>query len=352
MSLRSALAGALLAAFGAIAPAAADDRAGDFDFYVLSLSWSATYCNTDSRPDPAQCRRDFGFIVHGLWPQYERGYPDYCPTNMPQRVRDETVASIADLMPGAGLVNLKAIEEGKADIGMGNLITTVDAIAGKGTGITKPYTNVCHLGSLYPNVAQFVVRSDLGIKSLADLKGKAVGTLPRGNTTTEVAGWIMDAAGVGFKGASKMAFASLSDMANMFKDGQIVASFMVTTQGNGSIKDMANSRKIGLLDIPDNIYAQLKAKNAGFQRYTLPKATYPGLEKDNITAAFPAHVIVSCKLPDDLAYKMAKAMVGALPDLVHVNSSFKGKTAKDIGAKVDVKWHPGALKYYKEIGAQ
>ncbi|MEZ5849361.1 MAG: TAXI family TRAP transporter solute-binding subunit [Hyphomicrobiaceae bacterium] len=254
--------------------------------------------------------------------------------------------------PGAGLVNLKAIEEGKADIGMGNLITTVDAIAGKGTGITKPYTNVCHLGSLYPNVAQFVVRSDLGIKSLADLKGKAVGTLPRGNTTTEVAGWIMDAAGVGFKGASKMAFASLSDMANMFKDGQIVASFMVTTQGNGSIKDMANSRKIGLLDIPDNIYAQLKTKNAGFQRYTLPKATYPGLEKDNITAAFPAHVIVSCKLPDDLAYKMAKAMVGALPDLVHVNSSFKGKTAKDIGAKVDVKWHPGALKYYKEIGAQ
>lgn len=253
--------------------------------------------------------------------------------------------------PGAGLVNLKAVEEGKAEIGMGNLTSTVDALAGKGTGITKPFTNVCHLASLYPNVAHFVVRSDLGINSIADLKGKAVGTLPRGNTTNDVAGWLMDAGGVGFAGASQMAFASLSDMANMFKDGQIVASFIVTTEGNGSIKDMANSRKISLLDIPDDIFAKLKSQNVGFERYTISKAVYPGLEKDNVTASFPAHVIVSCKLPNDLVYSMAKALTDALPDLVHVNSSFKGKTVKDLGTKVDVKWHPGAEKFFKEKGA-
>jgi uncharacterized protein len=252
--------------------------------------------------------------------------------------------------PGAGLVNMKAIEEGKAEIGMGNMTSTVDALAGKGTGIDKPYTNVCHLASLYPNVAQFVIRSDLGINSIADLKGKAVGTLPRGNTTNDVAGWVMDAAGVGFAGASKMAFASLSDQANMFKDGQIAASFIVTTEGNGSIKDMANSRKIAMLDIPDDIYNKLKAQNAGFQRHTIAKSVYPGLEKDNVTVAFAAHVIVSCKLPDDIVYKMAKAMTEALPDLVNVNSSFKGQTVKDLGAKVDAKWHPGAAKYFKEQG--
>ncbi len=252
--------------------------------------------------------------------------------------------------PGAGLINLKAIEEGKAEIGMGNLITTVDALAGKGTGITKPYTNVCHLGSLYPNVSQFVIRADLGIKSIADLKGKAVGTLPRGNTTNEVAGWILEAAGIGLTGPSKLAYASLSDQANMFKDGQIAASYLITTVGNGSIKDMANSRQIALLDIPDDIFANLKAKNVGFQRYVMPKATYPGLEKDNVTVAFPAHIIVSCKLSNDLAYTMAKSLTEALPDLVNVNSSFRGKTVKDIGAKVDVKWHPGAEKYFKEKG--
>lgn len=199
-------------------------------------------------------------------------------------------------------------------------------------------------------MSRFVIRSDLGINSIADLKGKAVGTLPRGNTTNDVAGWVMDAAGVGFAGASKMAFASLSDQANMFKDGQIAASFIVTTEGNGSIKDMANSRKIAMLDIPDDIYNKLKAQNAGFQRHTIAKSVYPGLEKDNVTVAFAAHVIVSCKLPDDIVYKMAKAMTDALPDLVNVNSSFKGQTVKDLGAKVDAKWHPGAAKYFKEQG--
>lgn len=253
--------------------------------------------------------------------------------------------------PGGGLVNMKAIEEGKAEIGMGNLISTVDALAGKGTGVTKPYANVCHVASLYRQVAQFIVRADQNIKSVADLKGKNVGTVPKGNTTHEVGEWILDAAGVGgYAGLGKAAFASLSDQANMFKDGQIVAAFIITTEGNGSLKDMANSRKVAMLDLTDDIFAKLKSKNAGFTRYTMPKSAYPGLEKDNLTLQFPAHLIVSCKLPDDTAYKMAKTMTEALPDLVNVNSSFKGQTVKDLGAKVDVKWHPGALKYFKEKG--
>ena len=102
----------LLAAFLLIAapvlpaaPAWAGGRPGDFDFYVLSLSWSPTYCATDERPDPEQCQHPRGFIVHGLWPQYERGYPSDCPSNMPRRVSPAIVEGLADIMPGAGLVN-------------------------------------------------------------------------------------------------------------------------------------------------------------------------------------------------------------------------------------------------------
>ena len=253
--------------------------------------------------------------------------------------------------PGAGLINMKAIEEGKAEIGMGNMISTVDALAGKGQGITTPYKNICHLASLYPQVQQITVRGDMGIQSIADLKGKSVGTLPRGNTTAVVAEMLMDLAGVGFGGAGKMNFVSIADRANMLKDGQIEASLIITTVGSGAIMDMANSRPIKMLDIPDDMLAKMKQVNSGFERYVMPKGTYPGMTEDNRTVQFPAHVIISCKLPDDVVYQMAKAMTYAIPDLVSVNAAFKGATVKTFGAPSPVPFHPGAAKYFKEQGA-
>ncbi len=98
--------GALLAALLLIAaPAHAGGTPGVFDFYVLSLSWSPTYCATNSHPNPAECDTPRGFIVHGLWPQYEHGYPSACPSNMPRRVSQATADGLADIMPGVGLVN-------------------------------------------------------------------------------------------------------------------------------------------------------------------------------------------------------------------------------------------------------
>lgn len=85
--------------------AAAGGRAGDFDFYVLSLSWSPTYCLDNGRDDRIQCGgRPFAFVVHGLWPQYERGYPSDCPTGEDGRVPRRTVDAMLDLMPSPSLI--------------------------------------------------------------------------------------------------------------------------------------------------------------------------------------------------------------------------------------------------------
>ncbi|MFN3743762.1 MAG: TAXI family TRAP transporter solute-binding subunit [Hyphomicrobiaceae bacterium] len=252
--------------------------------------------------------------------------------------------------PGAGLINMKAIEEGKADIGMGNMISTVDALKGIGQGITAPYKNVCHLANLYPQVLQFAVRADQGINTIADLKGKSFGTLPRGNTTEVVAAMLLDAVGLSYKDLSKVNFVSIADQANMFKDGQISASFIISTLPTGGIMDMANSRPVRMLEIPDEVFKKLTAKNPGFARYTMAKGTYPGMDKDVQTAQFPAHVIVSCKLPNEVVYSMAKAMTEAIPELVSVNSAFRGATPKDFGAKVSIPFHPGAEKFFKEKG--
>lgn len=107
----SSVARYLLAAFLAIAgwatsaPASADTP-GDFDFYVLSLSWSPTYCQDRGRSDRIQCGgpRPFAFVVHGLWPQYERGSPRDCDVGPRSGLPRRLVDSMLDLMPSPSLV--------------------------------------------------------------------------------------------------------------------------------------------------------------------------------------------------------------------------------------------------------
>ena len=79
------------------------DQPGDFSYYLLSLSWSPAFCL--SKPGAAECGgpRRYGFIVHGLWPQNERGWPERCDTH--REVPDEVARGIADLMPARALVD-------------------------------------------------------------------------------------------------------------------------------------------------------------------------------------------------------------------------------------------------------
>jgi ribonuclease T2 len=92
--------------------ASAQDRRqnapGEFDFYVLALSWSPSFCEAaaergNSGRSQVQCSRPYSFVVHGLWPQYERGFPEYCQRPSPRLDRN-IMTSMLDLMPAPGLI--------------------------------------------------------------------------------------------------------------------------------------------------------------------------------------------------------------------------------------------------------
>ncbi len=82
---------------------------GQFDFYVLALSWSPSYCQAaqerapDRAPDQQCAGRPFSFVVHGLWPQYERGFPSFCQVPAP-RLERNIVSGALDLMPSPRLI--------------------------------------------------------------------------------------------------------------------------------------------------------------------------------------------------------------------------------------------------------
>ena len=93
---------------GAFAQDRRQNTPGDFDFYVLSLSWSPSFCEEaaergNSGRSQAQCGgRPFSFVVHGLWPQYERGFPEYCDRDA--WLDRNIMTSMLDLMPAPGLI--------------------------------------------------------------------------------------------------------------------------------------------------------------------------------------------------------------------------------------------------------
>ncbi len=84
------------------------DVAGAFDYYALSLSWSPTYCADADERGEEQCnRRDgrrFAFVLHGLWPQYEKGWPDSCRTPRRPFVPEPVISNMLDIMPSRGLI--------------------------------------------------------------------------------------------------------------------------------------------------------------------------------------------------------------------------------------------------------
>ena len=103
--MRSCGLGAVAAVLLAAAAVQSHAEPGDFDFYVLALSWSPSWCEGDGAGSGSrQCRAgaDHGFVVHGLWPQYERGYPEHCADG--PRVPAPAADAMLDIMPDRRLI--------------------------------------------------------------------------------------------------------------------------------------------------------------------------------------------------------------------------------------------------------
>jgi TRAP transporter TAXI family solute receptor len=252
-------------------------------------------------------------------------------------------------LPGAGIANVRGVEEGKADVGFGNSISTVDAIKGNAP-FTKPHGNVCNIATLYPQYFQVVVRADAGINSVKDLKGKGVTTQQRGNTGELITGHMLKVAGMSYNDV-KMSFVSYTDSVTQMQDGNAVAFTLGTTIPSGAVMDLAAARDVKLLDLSDML-GEMKKINPGYTLVNVPKGTYPKQDKDVKVIGYATHIVASCKLPEDMVYAMTKAMAANVSSMAAVNKSISGLTPKAMAEDIGVPFHPGAAKFYKEAGVQ
>jgi len=253
--------------------------------------------------------------------------------------------------PGAGIANVRGVDEGKAQIGLSNSNTAVLGVQGE-----KPYpkkvTNVCQLGNLYPQYFQVVAAADSGINSYADLKGKVLVTQPKGNTSELLTDQILKLNGMTYQSLAKANFqAGYNDAVAMMKDGHAEVFTLGTTAPASAVMDLASARDVHLVPVDDKTYAAVKSTNLGYNRLIIKAGTYPKQDKDVPVIGYSTHVIVACNLPEDTVYKMTKIMATHVDDMAAVVKPISGMTAKDMALDIGVPFHKGAVKYYKEVGA-
>ena len=270
------------------------------------------------------------------------------------QLKDIWEKSIPDLkvqsMPGAGIANVRGIEEGKAEIGFANTISTADAVAGTGEApLDKKHANVCNVATLYPQYFQMVVNADAGISTLKDVKGKGFATQVKGNTGELISRHVLRVSGMTYSDVKASFTNSYTDSVEQMKDNRVHIFALGTAIPASSIMDLASAREIRLLDMA-GIYEDMKKINPAYKLVTVPKGTYPKQDKDVQVIGYYTHIIAACSLPEEMIYKITASFVPSKPAMTAVYKEIDQLTPQIMSQDIGVPFHPGAAKWYKEQG--
>ena len=270
------------------------------------------------------------------------------------QLKDIWEKSIPDLkvqsMPGAGIANVRGIEEGKAEIGFANTISTADAVAGTGEApLDKKHANVCNVATLYPQYFQMVVNADAGISTIKDVKGKGFATQVKGNTGELISRHVLRVSGMTYSDVKASFTNSYTDSVEQMKDNRVHIFALGTAIPASSIMDLASAREIRLLDMA-GIYEDMKKINPAYKLVTVPKGTYPKQDKDVQVIGYYTHIIAACSLPEEMVYKITASFVPSKPAMTAVYKEIDQLTPQIMSQDIGVPFHPGAAKWYKEQG--
>lgn len=252
---------------------------------------------------------------------------------------------------GAGISNVKGIEEGKADLGLGNSVSTADGVAGR-KPFDKKTQNVRQVATLYLQYFQAVVL-DKGadtIRTPAQMKGKRLTTQAVGNTGEAMTRHFIETGGLTYKDLAKVSHVSYNDSVSLMRDGHADVFTFISTLPAPAVMDLATARKIAVLGVDDATYQKLLKLNAGYARRNIPKGTYKGVDQDVSTFGTYTHLMASAKLSNDMIYQLTKAIAKNLSSIHAVVPETKGLTPKEMATDVGVPLHPGAERFYKESG--
>jgi TRAP transporter TAXI family solute receptor len=249
--------------------------------------------------------------------------------------------------PGAGISNVLGVQNNKAEMGFGNSVSTYDGVMGNDPFKQKT-DNVCQVATLYFQYFHFVALADAGLKNVADAKGKILTTQQKGNTGEQMTRDVLKVYGLDYGKLRKVNYGSYTDSVGQLKDGHAQIFSLITTVPASAVMDLGSARKITVIPVPDDKLKALQKINKGYDKRVIKAGSYPGQDKDVQTIGTWTHLMMRCSTPEDLVYKVTKALAANTTHLGNVVAAVKGLTPKELAIDVGVPYHPGARKFYRE----
>jgi hypothetical protein len=249
----------------------------------------------------------------------------------------------------ASAENLNLLQAGRGELALALADSVSDAWKGDAeAGFKTKLDKLRGLSATYNNYIQIVANADSGITTLADLKGKRISVGAAKSGTELNARAILKAAGLSYADLGKVEYLPFGESVELMKNRQLDATLQSAGLGVASIRDLATSIKIVVIPVPADVVT--KVGDAAYQPSIIPANTYAGQTADIPTAAIPNFLVTHSGVSDELAYQMAKTMYDNIDTLYAAHNAAKAIKRDNAIKGMPVPLHPGAERYYKEVG--
>jgi uncharacterized protein len=249
----------------------------------------------------------------------------------------------------ASVENINLLNTKRADVVLVMSDITNEATAGKGsfekTGAIK---SLRALGGLYMNYIHVVAPKNKNIKSVADLKGKRIGVGAPSSGNEVNARMVLKAYGLTYNDV-KPDYLSFAESVEQLKNGTVDAAFITAGLGVSAILDLQTAMDLDVIAIPAADVEKMKAETPAVVPSEIPAGTYKN-DKALPTVAIKNLLLVRDDMPEEQAYELTKTFYDNLDQMAAAHKSAKEISVDTAGKDLVVPLHPGAEKYFKEIG--
>ncbi|BBI76266.1 C4-dicarboxylate ABC transporter substrate-binding protein [Vreelandella aquamarina] len=252
---------------------------------------------------------------------------------------------------GASVENMGLIMRGDADLALVLADTAYQAYTGTGDFDGRQIENTRALASVYPNAVQLVTLAESDIQSIADLAGKRVSVGAPGSGTELNARALLEANGVSYEDFTPQRL-NFNETADAIRDGDIDAGFWSVGPPTSSILNLAATRDIRLIGLSDEEIANAQEEEAVFAPYELAAGMYDGMDEAVQTIGIPNVLVVNSDMDEELAYQLTQLLFENTDELIAVHPAANDTTVEFTMNSTPVPLHPGALRYFEEVGAE